>query len=316
MNRKTLFCLSLLTPLTSAWLVAGPLDRARVAADAKWVVHLDVEQLLETQSGTFLAKRLLDARFAEGATKLKAELGVDFNWRRIHGLTLYGRDYRAPRRAMGVLVIDTDLDVRGGLEAALRKQKEAGYGEDGPVIPLVKGGTALYSLNDKAYVALAPGRPVVIGQSRAQVEEAREVLLGTRDSLTAGGAALETPGAPGSFFLVAAAKGFASEAPIPPQAQVLRMADGLQATLAEQGDNLLLNLRLLTRDARVSEQVAQVIQGLKALVALGQVDNQELKDLSQMVNVSASGRNADLHLRIPIEKIQQRIRQQAEEEGW
>lgn len=316
MNSTKILGLTLLAPLTSALLVAGPLDRARVAGDAKWVIHLDVEQLLQTQAGNFLAKRLLDARFAEGAKKLKAELGVDFNWRHIHGLTLYGRDYRAPRRAMGVLLIDTDLDVRGGLEAALRKQAQAGYGEDGPVIPLVKGEQALYSLNDQAYVALAPGRPVVIGQSRTQVEEARAVLLGTRDNLSAGEAGLATPDAPNSFFLIAAAKGFAQEAPIPPQAQVLRMTDGLQATLAEQGDHLLLDLRMLTRDAKVSQQVTQVIQGLKALVALGQVDNAELKELSQMVNVSAAGKNADLNLRIPIEKIKQRIRQQAEDEGW
>lgn len=309
---RTALCLALLPLATQA----GPLDRKEVAADAKWVIHVDLEALLKTKVGKEFASRLLSPKLVQGQAALKQQLGVDYDWHDIHGLTLYGRDYRAPQRAKGVLLIHSALDLKAGLEAAMKKQAAAGQGGAGPVVPLEVGANALYSLDDKAYAAISPRQPAVVGQSRTQVEEARAVLQGGRDSLKGADAdALLIPVAKdGAFIFVAAARGFASEAPLPPQAQVLRKADGLQATLRESGDDLLLNLALLTKDAQVSGQIQQVIQGLKALVAIGANDRPEVQRLAQAIDVDARGGRVEVTLRIPLAMAFQKIGEQARKE--
>lgn len=307
---KALLLSALLIPLSSPGLLAGPLDPQRVAGDAKWVIHLDVDRMLKTRLGNHLSQQVFDAWFGHGSRALKNELGVDLDWRRIQGLTLYGADYRANRNAFGVLLIDTALDLQPALDAILRKQTELGYGEDGPLIPLVKGDQSLYSLNREAYLAVTPGHAVVLGQSRDQVEAARSVLLGQRQNLRNAPNPLETPAAGNSFFTVAAGKGFARETPLPPQARLLQMTEGLQATVAESGNQIQIRLTLLTRDADSSRQVVQVIQGLLALVAIGPMSsNAELVELTRSLSAVADGPKANVTLQLPLETIQRQLKQ-------
>ncbi|MCP5520433.1 MAG: hypothetical protein H7A46_02645 [Verrucomicrobiales bacterium] len=302
--------------LCLALLVVGaraePLKNQEVAADAKWVLHLDLDALLNTKVGKELGERLLGPKLEAGQAQLKEKLGVDYDWHDLHGFTLYGRDYRAPREGRGVLLIHSGLDLKAGLEAAMKKQ-----GSSGPVAALQEGADALYSLDHKAYAALAPKQPAIIGQSQDQVEEARAVILGKRAGLSGEGRdELQVPkDRNGAFIFVAAARGFANEAPLPPQAQVLRKADGLQATLRESGDNLLLNLALLTKDSEVSGQIQQVILGLKALVAMGANDRPEVQRLAQAIDVGTQGDRVEVTLKIPVQLAMQKLREQVRKQG-
>lgn len=305
---RTTLCLALL----SCGVQAGPLDRKEVAADAKWVLHLDLDALLRTKVGKELGTRLLGPRLEAGQTQLKQQLGLDYDWHDIHGFTLYGRDYRAPQQGRGVLLIHSGLDLKAGLEAAMKKQ--AG---PGPVVALEEGADALYALDHKAYAAISSRQPAILGQSQEQVADARAVLQGKRAGLSGKDPdELQVPTTEdGAFIFVAAARGFANEAPLPPQAQVLRKADGLQASLRESGDNLLLSIALLTKDSQVSGQIQQVIQGLKALVAMSANDKPELQRLAQAIDVGARGGRVEVTLKIPVELALQKLAEHAGKEG-
>jgi hypothetical protein len=302
-------CLALLSGGTTQ---AGPLNCQEVAADAKWVLHLDLDALLKTKVGRQIGDRLLGPKLEAGQAQLKEKLGVDYDWHDLHGFTVYGRDYRAPREGRGVLLIHSGLDLKSGLEAAMKK-----LGESGPVSLLGQGANALYSLDQKAYAAIAPRQPAVVGQSRQQVEAARAVIRGKQAGLT--GTApdeLQVPQAGDeAFIFVAAARGFADQAPLPPQAQLLRKADGLQASLRESGDHLLLNIALLTKDSQVSGQIQQVILGLKALVAMGANDNPEVQRLARALDVGTKGDRVEVTLRIPVEMALEKLADQVRKEG-
>jgi hypothetical protein len=286
---------------------AGPLVHNRVAADARWVVHLDVEALLRTAFGQTLAREALDPKLEEPSAALKKEYGFDFDWRRIRSVTLYGSEFGAPDKLGGVMLVDTDLDVAGGLEAARAKLAAAGRSGSSELERVEEGAAPLYRLLGEVFVAPGPEAPVIVGKVREATLNARKVLTRSAPSLKAGEGfgAFCQPG--DGFFFVAAAQGFTESAPIPPQAQVLKMADGFRLQLGEVGKEVRANLALSTRTIEGAQQIQQIAQGLLALGMLTQADNPDLQNLLQGTRVARADKIVTLNLTLPSSMLSQKF---------
>jgi hypothetical protein len=282
---------------------AGPLQKAQVAADARWVIHLDVEGLLATKVGGMLARESLGQALESSSAPLKQQCGFDFDWRRIRSVTLYGADFKGAAQPGGVLLVDTDMDVAGGLEAALAKVAVAGHGAGCPLERVTDSTVPLYRLLGEVYVAPAPGKPVVVAKARDATLKARQVLSGEAPHLNTGvdnAAGFSEFCQSGSgFFFLAAAQGFSELAPIPPQAQVLRMAEGVRLNVGEFGDEVRATVALSTRTIESAQQVQQIVQGLLALALLTQNNQPELQTLLQASRVSRAEKLVTLHLALP-----------------
>src|SRR5262245_38275713 len=100
--------------------LAGSLPRAQVAAEAKWLIHLDVDALLETQLGKFIGREWLDPKATKLTADLKQQFDIELDWHQIHSLTAYGVDFKDPK-ANGVLLVRSDLDLAGALAAVVEK---------------------------------------------------------------------------------------------------------------------------------------------------------------------------------------------------
>jgi hypothetical protein len=288
-------------------VAAGPLDHGRVAADARWVVHLDVEALLRTTLGQTIAREALGPKLEEPTAALKQQFGFDFDWRRIRSVTLYGSAFGAPDKLDGVMLVDTDMDVAGGMEAALAKLAAAGHSSPRQLERLEDRPAPLYRLVGEVFVAPDPGKPVIVGKVREATLKARQVLSGGAPNLNkaSGFGAFCQPG--DGFFFVAAAQGFSDAAPFPPQAQVLKMADGFRLQLGEVATDVRANLALSARTAESAQQVQQIVQGLLALAMLTQADNQDLQTLLQGTRVSRSERIVTLNLTLPSSMLSQKF---------
>lgn len=309
MNRANWILWTLCCGVMSLPAAAGPLRLQHIGADAKWVVHLDVDALLKSRLGRALEVKA-GPQLDRGVRELNRQLGVDYDWRRIHGLTLYGSAYGTPEQPKGVLLVDSDLDWKAGFEAALKRQAEAGRATDGPVQRLREGPVTLFSLDGKGFAALVSKRFAVVGASREEVEQASKVLRREAPSRRQKAGGLQVPPlGQGSLLLVVAAQGFASEVPLPPRARVLQMTDTLQAMVREVGDQLILQIGLLTKDAEISQQVEQLIQGLKALVALSGEQRPEVQRLAQGLNVRRQGRRVDVSLALGLDWVEQIIQE-------
>lgn len=303
---KTWTCLSLGLGLAAAAL-AGPLQPAHIAADARWLIHLDVEALLTTTVGQTLAREAIEPKMSEVATALKHHLDFDFDWRRIRSLTLYGAEYGGPERLRGVMLVDTDLDLAAGFAAALQKQAALGHAQDGDLQLLEDGPQPLYCIKEDLYVALQPGAPAIVGKARRTTLKARSVLIGGAPNLNSG-AGLTRLISPGrDHFLLVAAEGFSDAAPAAPRARVLKMADALQLTLAESGDLVQAALNLTARTPETAQQMQQVIQGMTALVTLSQVENPDLLKLVNGLRVAVNDRQLQLTLSLPAAEVAQKI---------
>jgi hypothetical protein len=289
--------------ISAATLVwAGPLEKENVSADAKWLLHWDVEGFRKTEVGDYFGREVLDKKLAKGREDLKTHVGFDFDWRKVRSLTAYGTSYDPHPEGKGVLVVQSDMDVEKGFEGAITKLAEMGVGDGGPVRRIEPGPRALYGINDDVFFATQPGKPVLISKSREELRRAREVLEGKRDTFKTSHTLAGFPSLPEHFFLLAGAEGFNELAPIAPKAQVLKLAEGLRLTLGEAKNQLALNLSLKAKTEEVTQQIQQVVQGLIALVALGQVENPDLQQLVQSAKVSTHEKLVTVDLRYPVDK--------------
>lgn len=286
---------------------AGPLQKAQVAADARWVIHLDVEALLKADLGKTLASAALDPYLSKAASELKTRLGVEFDWRRIRSLTVYGSDFTGPEQQRGVLLVDTDMDVAKAFETALARFSAGEGHDDRPLVRVADESTPLYCIHQELYVSAPAGKPVVVSRTRPNLTKAREVFTGAAPNLGGSKGFGEFCQADEGFFFLAAAQGFSEAAPVPPQARVLKMADGLRLSLGEISGQVQASLALSTKNSDGARQVQQVVQGMLALAVLGGSEDPDLQMVLNGTRVSLSERVVTLNLSVPSGKISQRI---------
>lgn len=291
----------------AAGTLAGPLQPAHIAADARWVIHLDLEALQVTTVGHTLAAEAIEPQMTKVAAGLKLHLGFDFDWRRIRSITLYGTEYGGPERLRGVMLVDTDLDLVTAFERALQKQAEWGQAQNGDLQLLEAGPHPLYSIKEDLYVALQPGAPAVVGKARRTTLRARSVLVAGAPNLNTSSelAHLVTAG-PGGFLLLAA-EGFSAAAPNEPQARVLKMAEKLRLSLTETNGQLQATLTLQANTADTARQMQQIVQGMSALAALSQPDNPDLQKLVNGLRTSVDERQLQLTLTLPAAEVAAKI---------
>ena len=303
-------------PFTSALVLAlaiatttfgGPLQKEQVGSDAKWLLHLDLDKFRASKVGTYFTRQVLEQKLSQPKADLKREFNFDLDISKISSITAYGTDYGSKPDANGVLVIKTTLDVEKALDSAIEKlSPNAGDGQGG-IKKTKQGSAVLYSVNDDVFVTLHPGNLVVVAKSREPNQKASEVLAGKSANLTSGKAFSGFPDVQKAFFFLGVAEAFNADVPIPPQANVLKMADGGRLVLGENADRLFLNVALKAKNSEVVTQIQQVIQGLVALASLSKTENKDLMQLAQSARVSADENLVSLNLEFPVERAIEKL---------
>src|SRR5688500_14917175 len=90
----------------------GPFDASKVAADAKWVIHLDFDVFRKTKLGGHITKNLIEPKLDN--TEAIKKLNLSINLHNISGLTAYGPAFE--KDGGGVLVLSTTADVKKDLD--------------------------------------------------------------------------------------------------------------------------------------------------------------------------------------------------------
>lgn len=284
-------------------VIAGPLQRQHVAADAKWLVHLDLDRLVQTAVGKWLAEAVLDPALARPLRELKQNLGIDFDWRDLSGITAYGTAFKPWGQPNGVLLLD-GYDFGAALDQAIsRLEQLVGVG----VLPLQKtleDGAAVYSLQDRVFGAMLPGRLFLLSQSKDELTKARQVISGAEPGLPP----RKVPAGAEGAFLVGRLDQL-QEAPLPPQAQALKAVESAHLSMAQQADNVLLRLSLAVKDADTAAQMQQALQGLLALALLNQPQNTNAQKLAQATRISVTDKTVNVRVELPAAEVIELLKQ-------
>ena len=280
---------------------AGPLDKTKIASDAKWVVHLDFEALRKTKLGGHLVTNLLEPKIE--ASGIGKKMNLSINLTNISAVTAYGSAYE--NNGEGVLLLSTTADVKKDLDT-LVGMASLSANEKKDAVMLQQKPYPLYALKDGLFVAPNVGRTVLIAKSRPQLESAIEVALGKGENLAKKGTFSEYPTVGNTFFFVGMAEGFNETAKIPPQAQVLRETSGGRLVIGEKDQNIFLNLVFKGKNDESSTKIQQVLQGIMALVSLSQQDK-EITEVASSAKISGEGRNISISLQFPTANAIKRI---------
>ena len=280
---------------------AGPFDGSKVAADAKWVIHLDFDAFRKTAIGQYATEKFLKPKLEENEQFQKLNLSI--NLQNISGLTAYGPTFE--KHDEGVLVLSTTADVKKDLDT-LVGMAALSENEKKDVVMLQEKPFLLYSIKDEIYVAPGVANSVLVAKSREMLEQGREIVLGKGESLVKSKAFADYPAMSDKAFLMVMAEGFDEFPGIPAQAQVLREAKGGRVLLGEADENLFFNLVFKARDESASTKIQQVLQGIVALVSLSQPDK-DLTELASNSKISSAGSNVSVELKVPSAKAIKQI---------
>jgi len=294
-----LFAFLLTGALATTTAIADPLKKEYVAADAKWVVHLDVENLLATQLGGFVGRELIDKQLAKPLRDIKQQFDLDLDWRQIESVTAYGTDFQEAAKTNGVLIIHSQMDIPDLLDTFIDKLAAHVTEDKAPVRKVDDVGFPLYAAKEGVFGASARDGLFLLSRSKARLEKARQVVLGEGASLASSKSFPSLADTANGFLAAAVAEPFHQKMKLPPPAQGLKSAESGQVVAGEKGDRLFLNLALNTKDTESATQMQQVFQGLIAMAALSQGENQDLQKLVQSTKVGGSEKTVTVNLELP-----------------
>lgn len=290
--------------LFSTSLTAAPLQRSLVAADAKWVLHVDMESLQKSKLGASLLKVAMD----EVGADLKEGMHIDVPAivAQTGSITAYGADFKPGPAGRGVLIWQGSKEVEQVVTGLLVQQAEAGKSGQGGIKAVREGADPVYAVGSNVFVAVRPGRGILVSPKLEEIDDASRVMDGKTPSLVEKAVFSEYAVLPGGFFFLALAEGFAQNAGLPAQAEVLKLAEGGRVALGEEADKLQLSLNLKAQTAEGATQIQQVLQGLVALASLAHVEEPELIQMKEWIRgtlVAVKEKMVTLDLNVPVDAV-------------
>jgi hypothetical protein len=302
--KNLILALALTCALTTT-IHADPLSKKAVSADAKWLVHLDLDNLRKAKIGEFLTKevleKLVEAKLS--ALKAQAKLDVDVDLKKIASITAYGTDLQKNPDANAVLLIRTGHNIEKVIDGVI--QALAGQIPDEskrPIKKLQQEPVVMYSVGGELFAAIQGNDLLILSKSRSQIDKARTVLAGATANIATSSAFSGYPALENSFFFLGIAEAFNENSGIPAQAKVLQMADGGRVVLGEKADRLFLNLALRAKTPELTSQIQQILQGLVALASLSQSENQDLQQLTQSMKVASDKNLVTVNVEFPLDR--------------
>lgn len=281
---------------------ATSLPRERISADAKWLLHTDLAAFRASQLGGYVQSNFLTEPLKQMSSNLKFD--TEALLQKFSSITAYGSGFNKqdPQASLstGVLVLQTDAQGQQIVEGTLAAQLLADT--NSPLKKLQTQPYPLYAVGTDLYGAIQPNGVILLGKSRERIDHASQVLAGKLPSLKDGKQFADFPVSSDSYLFVGIAADFNELADIPPQAKVLQMADGIRISLGEKAELLVAELALKSKSQEVVVQIQQVLQGIVALVSLGQPENQDLVELVRNTKVTTVDQFVAVAMKFPVAK--------------
>ena len=157
-----------------------------------------------------------------------------------------------------------------------------------------------YLVGGQVLIGFPTEQTVVVSKSRAQLLHAVAVLQGAAPSLA------QTPASPlnallknsdKTFFFVASAVPSADMFPQNgPQARILQMAKSASIGLGENGTQTFAHVALVADSDAMADKLTKILQGVTALLSLGESNNQALTDFMNSAIVDRTGDTVTLDM--------------------
>jgi len=277
---------ALLAAAGSLW--GAPLDETRLAADAKWVAHVDFDALrasptVRAVTGPWLATERARRELAKIRDTVGLDPAVD-----LHAVTFYGSK---PVEGRGVALLSADVD-RARLEEFLAEQPD--YATASHAKHTIHSCTHRRPRRGDVTVHASFPDPTLLLFSRdsGDLKAALDVLDGRRPNLAAGDSPLKGQSRPGTVLDLRAA-GLA-DAELPLKSPILRLSELLRIALGEQGSTAFVNARLVAKSEEDASNMRDVVVGAVAFARLYCSGNDDALSILNAIRVESERRTVTL----------------------
>jgi len=278
-------------------LRAEPLDRRQVAADAKWLLHVDFDAMKSSQ----VARKVLDGWLSEKSVQrsldqIRLAFGTNLP-EDLHSLTVYGSRFEAP---VGVAIVRAKVDG-ARLRAFLAKQPDFRSTRHGA--HEVLSWTEDKDEGERRSLIGALPRPglMVVGQNAAEVTAALAVLDGKAPPLLKSDSPLDAAALPGTI-LHAAGTGFTG-ADVPFQSHPIRHCELLRIAIGEDEGKAFARAELTAKTTEEAEQFEKIVSGFLAIAQFQFAGEAEIRDVLKGLKVSVAEQTLTIQWQGPAEKV-------------
>jgi hypothetical protein len=235
---------------------AAPLSKSQISAEAKWVLHLDLEQFGPSETCRILLKESGKGdKFKTALDHYRTLLGVD-PLKALANITLYGEEVSGTR---GVALI------RGAIPAKALTARLSTYPEyttrkvSGSTVHQWKDRTSSAQMN----ACLFSSSLTVITSDATSMDAALGILNGSRPNLgSLKNPTLTIPAPMTGAFLTAASCGYAGASPHPLKAMLLRNTTCATMQVAESQGITDATIALAAVSSDAAFQIQQILNGL------------------------------------------------------
>lgn len=299
-------------PFTPAALLAAPYNPAHVSAEARWVVHADIEALRNSKVGQVLVAEI------EKAQAEQKNNGIGLNIPRLVStlttLTAFGTNFETdPTKLDGTLVAQGSPELRKIVESILLQGTLAQAEVFSEITDLP---FPAYAISDpklapekrtQVIVAFPPESLILVSKSKDSLQRALAVRRGalpaldkskdsplTRFTANATGAAI---------FAASAAPADIKFDEKSPQARVLQLTKAGSLALGEKEGMLVALTELSASSDRNADKLQKILEGLTAMLSLAESNDRQLAEFLNATKVTRDNDVVRLKIVYPTEQI-------------
>ncbi len=278
---------------------AKPFEPASISADAKWVMHVDIDAISKTNAWKLIEPKLLALPdFAKaradiervGQVKLPGDL---------HDVTLYGPTFG---ESEAVVIINANVnDERLKTLVSLNES----YTTE------TIGGQTIHSWQDNKqhlFGGFATDRRIVIGRAAESVIKALDVLGGKVETLQK--SSLVPDAEKAGLLIYVAGDQLANLSKVGARSPMIQQLQKAWITVQENDRGMIISSQISANDQKVALNVKNAIEGVKAMISFaGQEDPDAmlLSDALLELNTKIQGNDVNIDWQVTTKTINEML---------
>jgi len=284
---------------------ASPFNSREVNANAKWLVHTDLEQLKTTEIGKYVLSVTNDKELNDLLDSFKKTF--NFNpLTDIDGITLYG----SGGGQNGVILLRGEFDSKKMIDLLKinKTHKNKAYGnhqihswidtdDENPIRKTDKNKEPT-----PTYGAIYDSNLILISSREQHLKNALDVLDGKAKSLHNSPLISNLKELPQTDFIMATVDTSGIQ-DLDPQAMILKKAQMAIFGIGESDGKLTGSLILDTKGTDEAQTLMTIANGMMALAALQTDDTPEIAMLAKAIKININGKQFIATLAVPVTEI-------------
>ena len=271
---------------------AAPFQSKNIAADAKWVIHVDVDAVRDSQ---IVKKAFATCPILKNSgmffDMIRDKVGVDLR-KDLHGITLYGPD---SDKKHAVAIVYSTVNKKLLIEKAQKASDHKVTKRDG--IEIHSWTVKHFGKTEPGAGAFYQNEAIVFAANAEGVGKAIDVLSGKSPGIT-------DPRSPlagrvrGATVIVRAA-----EIPDNVHCPILKQVKSFRVAMGENDGKSFVRKRLVMKTPEAAEQVKAVNDGFKALLSLYFADDADVMKLVDASTCTVRGSTVTVRWEAPVDEV-------------